>query len=86
MLLGAEGERRRAGRRCRKLRFMRNGVFRPWREPGQSHNGRDMRYRTRLQERQRSEMAEAAAVLGRMLPMLKGERGCLRANHGAQKQ
>jgi hypothetical protein len=65
---------------------MRNGVFRPWREPGQSHNGRDMRYRTRLQERQRSEMAEAAAVLGRMLPMLKGERGCLRANHGAQKQ
>jgi hypothetical protein len=44
-----------------------------------------MYYRSRLQERQRPQMAKAAAMLGGMFVMLKGERGRLRANYSAEE-
>ena len=66
---------------------MGTSAFRKRRYPGESDYGRDVSDGSSFQERQRPEMAETAAVLGRgVRVMLEGERGALRANHGAEEQ
>ena len=80
-----QGIGRRAGGSGVEKNFMRDFAIRQNREPGDGHRRRNRRDRSRLQERQWSQMAKLAAMT-RSVRMLDSQRRRLRADHGAQEE